>query len=264
MKYFFDFWDNLREELSNKFILLFFDYDGTLTPIVETPDKAKIPPLTREMLQILAKKNNCRVFVVSGRGLNDVKSKVGTKGIVYAGNHGFEIEGPHIKFKNPILKNTESVINKIKNELEQGIKGVKGAFIEDKGATLSLHYRLVDESRVPFVSEIFNRITKTYISNKKIRVTSGKKVFEVRPPVKWDKGKVVLWFLARQQFKLEGKKLCVFYLGDDVTDEDAFKVLKDKGISIFVGKPKASYAKYYLKDTKEVEQFMKKIIGLLN
>lgn len=264
MQYLFDAWASLEKKIFRKFIFLFFDYDGTLTPIVATPQQALIPATTKNLLKVLAKKEGCRLFIVSGRRLKDVKSKVGIKGIVYAGNHGFEIQGPQVSFKNPIFKSAESVIRKIRQGLKKEIKGIKGAFVEDKGATLSLHYRLVAEDKLRLINEAFNRITEPFVSYRKIRVTRGKKVFEVRPPLKWDKGRVILWLLARPQFKIKSKNSCVFYIGDDITDEDAFRVLANKGITIFVGRPKKSFAKYYLKDTREVAQFMHRIERLLN
>jgi trehalose-phosphatase len=87
-------------------------------------------------------------------------------------------------------------------------------------------------------------------------------VLEVRPPVDWDKGKVVMWLLARQQFASEGKQVLPVYIGDDLTDEDAFKAIKNKGITIFVGEPKVSHAQYYLKNVNEVAEFIKVILKM--
>lgn len=262
MRYLFDNWDNLKEKLKDKSILLYLDYDGTLTPIVETPDKAIIPRETKRLLEVLTKKPKCKLAIISGRSLKDLKKMVGIEGIIYVGNHGLEIEGPKMRFKSPTISRSKGIIKQIKQDLSKEVSEIKGAFVEDKGLTLSLHYRLVDKNEQPRVKNIFDSTLKPYLIRKKVRVTSGKKVFEVRPPVKWDKGKVVLWLLARHHFILGPANLFVFYIGDDTTDEDAFKALKNKGLSILVGEPKPSYAQYYLRTTKEVAKFLERILKL--
>jgi trehalose 6-phosphate phosphatase len=83
----------------------------------------------------------------------------------------------------------------------------------------------------------------------------GKKVLEVCPPVNWDKGKAVLWLLHNMSFS-ENTPVLPIYIGDDITDEDAFKLLKGSGLTVFVGKPKKSNAEYYIKDTNEVLSFL--------
>ena len=121
---------------------------------------------------------------------------------------------------------------------------------------------MVDEKDIQEFLNIFNEITDPYIVRSKIKINSGKKVYEIRPPIMWDKGKVALWLLARQQFLLERNKILPVYIGDDVTDEDAFKALKKKGLTIFVGERASSEAEYYLKTTEEVAEFLRLIFDL--
>jgi len=118
----------------------------------------------------------------------------------------------------------------------------------------------VDKKNIPQVKTIFHETVILYLVRNKIKIKTGKMVLEVRPPSEWDKGKIVLWLLVRQKFALKDKSFVPIYIGDDKTDEDAFKVLKNNGITIFVGKPKPSYAQYYLKDTNEVKEFLKRIL----
>jgi len=260
MKNLFRHWDNLKEELSDKHIMLFLDYDGTLTPIVSTPDKAFISQEVKELLNELSKSPTCKLAIISGRSLSDIKALVGLKDIIYAGNHGLEIEGPKIKFESQVSPRLKSIIRHIYEDAVSKFSKIKGVLIEDKGLTISIHYRLVDKKDIQEFLSIFNEIADPYIVRGKIKINSGKKVYEIRPSVMWDKGKIVLWLLARQQFLLEKNKILPVYIGDDVTDEDAFKVLKNKGITIFVDNPKPSYAQYYLKDTNEVKEFLKRIL----
>ena len=146
--------------------------------------------------------------------------------------------------------------------MQKRLSGIKGALIEYKGLTLSIHYRLVNKKDLPAFEKIISEVTNPYVVCDKIMVNSGKKVYEIKPPVRWDKGKVVLWFLVRQQFISEEKNVLPVYIGDDITDENAFKALKGKGLTVFVGEPGNSIADYYLKNTEEVTKFLRLILNL--
>jgi len=264
MKNIFRHWDRLKEELSNRYIMLFLDYDGTLTPIVSSPRIALISREAKELLNELSNSPKCKLAIISGRALKDIINIIGLKGIIYSGNHGLEIKGPKIKFATPVSARYKAILKHLKNNLKKKLSFIKGAFVEDKGLSLSLHYRLVDKKNIPQVKTIFHETVILYLVRNKIKIKTGKMVLEVRPPSEWDKGKVVLWLLTRQRFALKGKNVFPIYIGDDKTDEDAFKALEKKGLTIFVGEPKVSYAKYYLKDTGEVFEFLQKVLVLLN
>lgn len=260
MKNLFRHWDSLKRELSDKHIMLFLDYDGTLTPIVSSPEKAFISQEVKELLNELSKSSKCKLAIISGRSLKDIKNIIELKEIIYSGNHGLEIEGPKIQFVTPVSVRYKAILAQIKKELNKRLSSVRGAFVEDKTLSLSLHYRLVDKENIPKVRTIFYETVIPYLVRNKIKIKTGKMVLEVRPPSEWNKGKIVLWLLARQRVALKDKEVVPIYIGDDKADEDAFKVLKKNGISIFVGKPKLSYAQYYLKDTGEVKEFLKRIL----
>jgi trehalose-phosphatase len=264
MEYLFSNWKNLKEKLQGRHMFLFLDYDGTLTPIVEKPEKANICLRTKELLERLSECSDCKVAIISGRSLKDIKNKVGIKNIIYSGNYGLQIEGRRIKFEATTSQRYKNILEQIKKELTKKLSPIKGILIEDKGLSLSLHYRLVNKKQVPFVKTAFHEVTIPHLVRNKIKVKAGKKVLEVRPAVEWDKGKIALWLLARQQAKLVNKKIIPIYIGDDSTDEDAFKALKNKGLIIFVGNPKPSHAKYYLKNTKEVFELLNKILAIRN
>jgi trehalose 6-phosphate phosphatase len=256
-------WDRLKKALLNKQIALFLDYDGTLTPIVETPQEAVTPAEINGLLKELLKSRRCRVAIITGRALKDIQAKVGIKGLIYAGNHGLEIEGPDIKYKSQVSPKLRSAFDGVKRELEERLARVKGLLLEDKGLSLSLHYRLVDKRKIPLVKESLGQAVRPYLNRRIIKVIDGKKVFDIRPAVQWDKGKVVLWLLARESFRMGDKSIVPVYIGDDATDEDAFRALRNKGLTIFVGSAsRESQAKYYLKDTGEVVELLKKILEL--
>lgn len=261
MKYLYDEWDNLQKELgNNKYIFLFLDYDGTLTPIVEAPDKAVLSFETKNLLKKLIKNPKHKLAFISGRALEDLKKMINIQDIVYVGNHGLEIDGPKLKFESPVSLRYKTILQNIKDDLSAKLSTIKGVIIEDKKLSLSVHYRLVDRTQIPKVEAILHEATILYAVRNKIKTQIGKKVFEIRPSLEWDKGKVVLWLLARWKFVL--KDMLPIYLGDDVSDEDAFKALKNKGITIFVGGPKDSNAQYYLKNTQEVTDFLNRIANL--
>jgi trehalose-phosphatase len=262
MKYLFDHWKIIKNELDKKIVFLFLDYDGTLAPIAETPDKAAIPKETRELLKEISGDPRLRLAIISGRSLSDIKRAIGLKNVSYAGNHGLEIESPKLKFKSQVSPRLKEVIRNIYEELLLKVSKIKGAILEDKGLTVSLHYRLVADRDMPGLKCIMRKATEPFLARDEIKVSEGKKVFEIKPQVKWTKGNVVLWLLARQQLALGADKLFPVYIGDDVTDEDGFRALKNKGLTIFVGKPKPSEAAYYVKNTKEVVKFMKQLLEL--
>jgi len=264
MKYLFAYWKDVKRQIANKHVVLLLDYDGTITPIVETPDRARIPKQIKRLLKALSANPRFTLAIISGRGLKDVKKRVGLKSIIYSGNHGLQIQGPNIRFEVETSPDYKTILQKIKSELKQILSPVKGILLEDKGLCLSLHYRLTDKKEVPFVRETFYQVVLPYLRLGKIKTEIGKKVLEVRPAVEWSKGKAVLCLLSKRKSRLRGRPILPIYIGDDITDEDAFKVLKNKGLTIFVGNPKKSHAKYYLKNTREVSKFLKRLCGILS
>jgi trehalose-phosphatase len=245
-------------------ILLLSDYDGTLTPIVSRPEEAILSPETREKLSVLAKKPDFSVGIISGRSLSEIRAMVGIAGIYYAGNHGLEIEGPDFKLINPAAKAARVEIRNLAREFSAKLGSIPGVIVEDKGLTLSIHYRLVREAEENKVAEIFRQLTSPLLGEGKIRVTSGKKVWEVRPPVDWHKGKAAEAIIRKLKAVLKQEQLLTLYLGDDITDEDAFRVIhRPQGWSIFVGgENPSSSAEYFLNSTAEVLTLLSRMLEL--
>ncbi len=265
MRHLFQSWETRSAHLkAAPHILLLLDYDGTLTPIVSRPDEAILPPNVKETLRALAEKPRFSVGIISGRSLSEIKDMVGIEGIYYGGNHGLEIEGPGLRFTNPAARTAQAVIKALAKQLSDRLGSIKGVIIEDKGLSLSVHYRLVKKSEEDTVAEVVKQITSPWLSDGKIRVTTGKKVWEVRPPIDWHKGKAVE--TIRKKIRLLHKlvQLLTIYLGDDTTDEDAFRVISHpQGLSIFVGQENhLSNADYFLNSTSEVETFLSRLLEL--
>ena len=259
MRYIFHDLEKIKKSLEGKYIFLFLDCDGTLAPIVNTPDKVIISQETKKLLGSLSQKKNCRIAIISGRTLADIKKRFGLKNIIYSGNHGFQIEGPKIKHELAVPLGYKKALWRIKTRLKEKLSGIKGVFVEDKKLSLALHFRLADKRQLSFIKTVFHESIILYLVKNKIKVRPGKKILEVRPPLRWDKGKIVLWLLSRQIFALKKDNILPIYIGDDLTDEDAFKALKNKGLTVFVGKPGNSKADYYLKNTEEVTKFLRLI-----
>jgi trehalose-phosphatase len=253
-------WPKIAKQLIDaRRILLLTDYDGTLTPIVERPELANLPESTRLMLEALAQRYDFTVGVISGRALADLKDKVGISGIIYAGNHGLEIEGPGISFVNPVAEELKPIFRVMHYVLSRTLGTIKGVLVENKGLSLSVHYRLTGERKATEVEKIVKKVVGGAEAAGQAKITSGKKVYEVRPAVTWDKGKAVK--LLMKKYGKGGRKsgLLPMYFGDDLTDEDGFRVIENygSGISVFVGEEdQQSAARYFLKSPAEVATFL--------
>jgi len=262
MEHLFSVWQEIGERIKTAHqILLLTDFDGTLSPIVGRPEEAVLPDDTRCAIEALAASQRVGVAVVSGRALSDIKNKVGIHGITYAGNHGIEIEGPWLKFVYPPAESLRPVIRRLYPRLGEVLAGFEGAFVEDKGLTLSVHYRLVREDRVSELKRVCEETVRGLRSEGKIRTTEGKKVYEIRPGVLWDKeDAIVLLLNAWTSSTGEGSGLTLF-LGDDLSDEGGFKVVNTHGgISIFVGESGSNTAaSYSLRSPDEVADFLERL-----
>jgi len=265
VEYLFHSWESFTADVSGaSHILLLADYDGTLTPIVSRPEEALLSSKVAGKLRALADKPAFRVGIISGRSLSDVKALVGLEAIYYAGNHGLEIEGPGLRFIHPAAETARVELKELAQHLSARLRGIGGVIIEDKGLSLSVHYRLVKNEDEKVAADIFKQITSPSLEAGKIRITSGKKVWEVRPPIDWHKGRAVETITREISTLLGAEPGLTIYLGDDTTDEDAFRIIhRPQGWSIFVGEVNPlSNADYYLKSTSEVDTFLFRLLEL--
>ena len=232
--------------------LLLFDFDGTLVPIVDRPELAVLAPETRQRLANLAERENFITGIISGRSLPDVSTKVDAPGLVYVGNHGLEMAGCGISFSHPQARQVRETLARVCDKLGEALSVLPGTIIEDKGLTLSVHYRLVSESEQATVRQRFDDVLLPYTKSGQLRTTAGKMVLEVRPNVDWGKGKAITEL--QRMFpdaglklrtsphtsvpvgrRVEGPPLTLFF-GDDVTDEDGFAAVQETdGVAVFVG-----------------------------
>lgn len=249
-------WKELSSVVENgRKIALFLDYDGTLVPIRKNPDACVLTVRTRELLRRLSASGKCYPVILSGRSLANVKKMAGVRGICYGGNHGFEIAGPGIRYTHEAALKARPFFLEAKRLLEKKIQGIKGAFIEDKRFSLSLHYRSVGEKAVPEVFRCFDEVAAPFVDKKKLALIKGKKVLDLVPNAEWSKGLAALWLLERL-----GSDFFPIYVGDDTTDETAFKAIRDKGITVKVGRSKKTYARYHIENHNGVKRLLNHIL----
>lgn len=264
MEHLFDAWPLISQRIESAgHLLLLADYDGTLVPIAERPENTVLPDRVKKLLQALANNKGNTLGIISGRPLDQIKAEVGIDGIFYAGNHGLEADGPGMRFVHPDAESVRPLIQDIAEELSQKLSQIDGVIIEDKGLSLGLHYRLVKDAEVDTVLDIFHRVAVPLCIDGRAKISFGKKVCEVRPPVDWDKGSIVSYILEKSRASLGGDILPV-YLGDDSTDEDSFMAVAGAaGVSIFVGSDNPlSIADYFLNSPLEVERLLTMVLGL--
>lgn len=251
---------SFKEMLGDKELVLFLDYDGTLAPIKKLPSEASMDEDMREILNTLSQIPKCHVVIISGRTLRDLKEMVHIPKIIYVGNHGFEVEGvSSLNLHGMIPAQYFDDLASIKANLTNKLSAIKGLWIEDKGIILTVHYRPATEKAGELAQEIFQRECNPYTEKKRIAVMSGKKVLEIRPPLQWTKGEAALVILQKMEQEIGKNKITTIYVGDDVTDEDAFQALNPLGVTIRVGNQDGSHAQYFLNTQIEVATFLKEI-----
>jgi alpha,alpha-trehalase len=233
---------------------LFLDYDGTLTPIVRHPDEAVLSDTMRATLQRLVK--TCELAIISGRDLADVRARVGIDGIWYAGSHGFDIVGPEGE-RSEYQEGIDylPLLDRAERRLREAVAEVPGCLVERKRFSLAVHYRQVAEPRLDAVRQAVEQAQATIPG---LRLSRGKKVLELQPDIDWDKGKALRWLM--RTLEIDAARFVPVYIGDDVTDEDAFRELADDGVGILVSRePQPTRARYRLEDPDQVARFLQRL-----
>ncbi|MDT0677993.1 trehalose-phosphatase [Autumnicola musiva] len=243
----------LRDKFQQEKALLFLDFDGTLAPIVEHHEDAAISEKMRDLVLRLSKVYPAAV--VSGRGMKDVSQRVNIPELYYAGSHGFEISGPGNFLKeNDEAQKVLPTFDEIEPLLHEELSDIAGVDFERKKFTLAIHYRKVKEE---MTDEVHDRVAASLKDYPDLKKADGKKVIEIRPSIDWHKGKAVEFL--KEQLGEKDQNYSV-YIGDDVTDEDAFKYVQN-GLGILVGDHgHQTSADYSLKNIDEVEQFFRLLL----
>lgn len=235
-------------------LALLTDFDGTLAPIVEVAEAARMAGTARRALMALSAAPSVAVAVISGRGLADVRARVGIQRIIYAGCHGVEIGAPGMSFVHPAATARRPLLDRLARELAERLTPIKGARLEHKGYALAVHYRaalarghevarLVEEACHPYRPSLVTR--------------DGKAVVEVLPETAWGKGRCALWILQQLGERFPGEKPAAVYMGDDASDEEACRILRGRALTIRVGADvEDTAALHRVADVVEVWQFL--------
>ncbi|UCG34912.1 MAG: trehalose-phosphatase [Candidatus Omnitrophota bacterium] len=241
---------------SDKKLVLFLDYDGTLTPIVDRPDLAVLSEDMRAVVKSVSQKHT--TAIVSGRMREDVENLVGIKGLFYAGSHGFDIVGPGFSMVQPQAQKLIPLISKVIEYFKKELGNISGLLVEEKKFSVAVHYRLVDEEK--YLAGIKKCVEEAVAKHDSLRLMHGKKVFEILPAIDWDKGKAIRWIM--QALNINWADFSVVYIGDDTTDEDAFRMIRTRGAGVLVAKdPKESMADFQLSSPQEVKKLFEKILA---
>jgi trehalose 6-phosphate phosphatase len=254
--------EQFAQRLDSRQPAVFLDYDGTLTPIVDRPQDAVISDSMRDAVRRLAERTT--VCVVSGRDRPIIDQWMGIDGLVVAGSHGFDIGGHRDgTVRHDAVTGIEDLLATVTHRLNAEVGSIAGAVIEPKRFSVAVHYRLVTPKQRPSVTAAVDTLLDEYPDQ--LKVTPGKMVYEIQPKVDWDKGKAVQYL--RRALGVEGKEFVALYLGDDITDEDAFTALKESGNAPGIGvivadlrdpeqADRATAADFVLESTAEVQQFL--------
>ncbi|MDR4987933.1 MAG: trehalose-phosphatase [Bacteroidales bacterium] len=237
----------------------FLDYDGTLTPIVQRPEDAVLSDEMRETLSKLAEKFS--VAVVTGRDIEDVQQFIRLDNIIYSGSHGYVTSGPDgMYMEHEDAEKITTAMDVIEEELHGAFKNkARGVQVDRKRFAVAVHYRNADKKDISFVFDVVDRMLKKHKGHKK---GEGKMVVEIKPDIDWHKGKAVLWIMEALGLDNDRDILPVF-IGDDITDEDAFMAIKDKGVGVLVeNHGQETAAAYSLKNVYQVRKLFERMLEM--
>lgn len=252
---------DIAARLDGRPLLLLLDVDGTLAPIVPRHDEAAVPEPTRRVLAALVDRADVHVALVSGRAARDAARIAGVPGVWVIGNHGFEVESPDgVVHPDPRVEGVRERMAEAARRIAPRITAWPGVLLEDKRWTLSIHYRLANPAVVPALSGVVQDVAREL----GLRTTSGKKVLEVRAPIAIDKGSAVV-ALAERLHALAESAAAVF-VGDDVTDEDAFRALRARSaravtVRVTHGDDVETAAELAVGDPEAVREFLEWLLA---
>lgn len=258
MQHLFYNWNKVKTQIKKNDSFLLLDYDGTLTPLRKTPDEAILAVRTRRLIEAISKLDNCKVTLVSGRSVKDLKQLAQFKNVTYIGNHGFETQDEKYNSNVSLHKDIRYALWNTHKRLCESLCDIKGIIIENKKFTISVHYRMVSPIQFPRIRNTVQEIMRECARNDQLSLFDEKNTIDIRPTGGWNKG----W--AAKKVLSKYSNFIPICIGDDITDEDMFEAFKGIGINIRVGKCVGSKAEYYVDNVSEVCHFLDCIFDLKN
>ncbi len=227
-------------------LLMLFDFDGTLAPIVEHPNDARMAPGWRDRLAALVRHRRITAGIVTGRVIADIRRRVSVPGLVLSVNHGFEIwRGNRCLLRRGVR--FRKAMKAYRRIVTAALKNVHGVVIENKAYSVAVHYRMVASGEKAAVRRTTMQLAAPFVEHHGGQLLRGKQVLELRSNDDWNKGHAALWIRDHL-----ASGALPFYVGDDTTDEDAFRALGRRGITVRVGRRKDSAAQYVVRDIEEI------------
>lgn len=235
------------------FVLL-LDFDGTVAEFNPDPAAPELTPERHQLLMTLARRPSMSLGIVSGRRLDDLRRRTRLPDHVYhAGLHGLEIEAYGVRTTHPDLATAVERMSGLSDCLKQLLDEFPEGFIEDKGASVAVHTRRMPKDMHERAFARADVLAVPWIAKNYVRRLEGNAVVEYLPNIKGHKGDATNWITADVETKLQ-RPAWVAYIGDDITDEDAFRAISS-GISILVGlRPTA--ATHKLDGIADVDRFL--------
>ena len=238
-------------------LVLSFDVDGTLAPIVAHPSLAQVPEATRRIIASLVTSRGVTVILISGRAAYDARRVVGVEHVWTVGNHGAEVIDPTgDTVVDAAVSRYADAMARTAQTLEPMVAAIHGVLLEDKTWTLSIHYRAADERVVPRLRGIVEGVA----AEQGLIVTEGKKVLEIRPPVGVNKGTAISRLVSELGGFRDGAS--VLFAGDDITDEDAFRFLREhhpRAVTICIGDRADTSAEFIFRDTERLRELLERV-----
>jgi len=224
---------------------LFLDFDGTLVELAETPDAIQVSPELGTLLRRIGERLKGRIALVSGRSIGDLERHLHCAGIAVSGSHGLELrlrDGSHV----PLAARHD--LSEARERFDALAAEQPGLLVEHKPYGVALHYRQAPEAECQVLALAGAMARRTGLT-----LQQGKMVVEIRPPGA-DKGDAVRAFMTEPDF-VGARPL---FVGDDLTDEDAFRAAAELGgAGILVGPRRETAATWRLEDVAAVSAWLK-------
>jgi trehalose 6-phosphate phosphatase len=244
-RYLFRAWSEIKSQIrSAELCALLLDFDGTLVRIQRRPWEVRVPQRIKGLLERLTLNPKLFVAIVSGRRYQDLRTRIGIENLRYIGLHGAEEDGNSICIGTDVGK----ILSTAKLEAQKQIASMRGIRIEDKGLSFAVHYREATSAVADAARSCLLQLVLPL--HQSLKVFEGAMVWEVLPHEIQGKGAAARALMNRLPLGTPA-----IYIGDDGTDESAFRSLSDQ-ITVRVGNAKGTQAKYYLRSPRHVMDFL--------